>query len=163
MNTAVGIARRGMARRKSTEAEESLAEPGTRAAAFRQARDARRSELLEDYVELIDDLVRATGEARQVDIAAYLGVAQPTVARMLNRLSDAGLIEKRPYRGIFLSEAGMKLAEEGRERHAIVETFLIDIGIDPEIASCDAEGIEHHVSRETLAAFKAYSTAKRDA
>jgi DtxR family transcriptional regulator, manganese transport regulator len=155
------MARRGMARRKSTEAEDALAAPGTRAAAFQQARDARRSELLEDYVELIDDLVRATGEARQVDIAAYLGVAQPTVARMLNRLSDAGLIEKRPYRGIFLSEAGMKLAEEGRERHAIVETFLIDIGIDPEIASCDAEGIEHHVSRETLAAFKAYSTTKR--
>ncbi len=154
-------ARRGMARRKSKEAEDALAAPGTRAAAFQQARDARRSELLEDYVELIDELVRATGEARQVDIAAYLGVAQPTVARMLNRLSDAGLIEKRPYRGIFLSEAGLKLAEEGRERHAIVETFLIDIGIDPEIASCDAEGIEHHVSRETLAAFQAYSTAKR--
>ena len=149
-----------MARRKSKEAEDALAAPGARAAAFQQARDARRSELLEDYVELIDDLVRATGEARQVDIAAYLGVAQPTVARMLNRLSDAGLIEKRPYRGIFLSEAGMKLAEEGRERHAIVETFLIDIGIDPEIASCDAEGIEHHVSKATLDAFSRFVKAK---
>lgn len=139
-----------------------MASAGARAAAFRQARDARRSELLEDYVELIDDLVRATGEARQVDIAAYLGVAQPTVARMLNRLTEAGLIEKRRYRGVFLSEAGLKLAEEGRERHAIVETFLIDIGVDPDTASCDAEGIEHHVSRETLAAFKAYSANKRE-
>lgn len=150
-----------MVGRKKTVRNEPLAEVGTRAAAFQQARDARRSELLEDYVELIDDLVRATGEARQVDIAAYLGVAQPTVARMLNRLVDAGLVEKRPYRGIFLSEDGMKLAEEGRERHAIVETFLIDIGVNAEIAGCDAEGIEHHVSRETLAAFKAYSASKR--
>lgn len=148
-------------RKNKTEGEDALAGARTRAAAFRQARDARRSELLEDYVELIDDLVRATGEARQVDIAAYLGVAQPTVARMLNRLTEAGLIEKRRYRGVFLSEAGLKLAEEGRERHAIVETFLIDIGVDPEIAGCDAEGIEHHVSRETLAAFKAYSDLKR--
>lgn len=151
-----------MSGRKKKEREEALVDPDTRAAAFRQARDARRSELLEDYVELIDDLVRATGEARQVEIAAYLGVAQPTVARMLNRLTEAGLIEKRPYRGIFLSDAGMKLAEEGRERHAIVETFLIDIGVDPDTASCDAEGIEHHVSRETLAAFKAYSASKRN-
>lgn len=150
-----------MAAQKKKVGEEPLAEPEARAAAFQQARDARRSELLEDYVELIGDLVRATGEARQVDIAAYLGVAQPTVARMLNRLAEAGLIERRPYRGIFLSDAGRKLAEEGRERHAIVETFLIDIGVEPDVASCDAEGIEHHVSSKTLAAFKAYSDKKR--
>lgn len=149
-----------MATAKTTQKTETLAEPDTRAAAFQQARDARRSELLEDYVELIDDLARSTGEARQVDIAAYLGVAQPTVARMLNRLADLGLIERRPYRGVFLSEKGLKLAQEGRERHAIVEAFLIDIGIEPEIACRDAEGIEHHVSRETLAAFKAFSENK---
>ena len=152
-----------MTGRRKTTKDQPMTGPDARAAAFQQARVARRSELLEDYVELIDELVRATGEARQVDIAAYLGVAQPTVARTLNRLLDAGLIEKKPYRGIFLSEAGLRLAEEGRERHAIVETFLIDIGVAPETASCDAEGIEHHVSRETLAAFRAYSISKRDA
>ena len=138
-----------------------LLEPKAHAAAFRQAREARRSEILEDYVELIDDLVRATGEARQVDIAAHLGVAQPTVARTLGRLAEAGLVERKPYRSVFLSDAGRKLAREGRERHAIVETFLTDIGIDPETARIDAEGIEHHVSAATLRAFAAFSDRHR--
>lgn len=138
-----------------------LPEPDQHAAAFRQAREARRSELFEDYVELIDDLVRTSGEARQVEIAARLGVAQPTVARMLGRLSEAGLVERKPYRGVFLSEAGRRMAEEGRDRHAVVETFLIDVGVDPETARIDAEGVEHHVSEKTLAAFRAFSQAKR--
>lgn len=139
----------------------SLPEPNAQAAAFRQAREARRNEIFEDYVELIDDLVRTTGEARQVDIATRLGVAQPTVARALTRLADAGLVERKPYRSVFLSKAGLKLAREGRERHAIVESFLIDAGVDPETARIDAEGIEHHVSEETLRVFKAFSAAKR--
>lgn len=134
-----------------------LPEPDIHAAAFRQAREARRSELFEDYVELIDDLVRTAGEARQVEIAARLGVAQPTVARMLGRMAEAGLVERRPYRGVFLSEAGRRMAEEGRKRHAVVEAFLIDIGVDPETARIDAEGIEHHVSESTLSAFRAFS------
>jgi len=143
------------------EDQSSLPEPTAHAAAFRQARESRRSEIFEDYVELIDDLVRAGGEARQVDIAERLGVAQPTVARMLNRLVQAGLVVRKPYRGVFLSEAGQKLAHETRERHAIVENFLTDIGVDPETARIDAEGIEHHVSAVTLRAFQAYSLKKR--
>lgn len=139
----------------------SLPEPKAQAAAFQQAREARRNEIFEDYVELIDDLVQTTGEARQVDIAARLGVTQPTVARALTRLAAAGLVEHKPYRGVFLSKAGHKLARTGRERHAIVETFLSDIGVDPETARIDAEGIEHHVSEATLRIFQAFSENKR--
>src|SRR5947209_9850690 len=73
---------------------------------FRHARAARRSALAADYVELIADLIAAGGEARQVDVAARLGVAQPTVAKMLKRLADEGLVMLRPYRGIFLTGAG---------------------------------------------------------
>jgi len=139
----------------------SLPDPTDQAAAFQQAREARRNEIFEDYVELIDDLVHSTGEARQVDIAARLGVTQPTVARVLTRLAEAGLVERKPYRSVFLSKAGHKLANEGRKRHAIVETFLIDIGVDPDTARIDAEGIEHHVSAATLRVFSAYSSKKR--
>ena len=75
---------------------------------------------------------------------------------MLKRLDDEGLIIKRPYRGIFLTDKGKALADASRERHQIVEAFLIKLGINPETARVDAEGIEHHVSAETLAAFERF-------
>ena len=120
---------------------------------FRQVREAHRRELIDDYVELISDLIREVGEARQVDMAARLGVSQPTVAKMLKRLASVGLIEMIPWRGVFLTPEGEKLAQESRERHQIVENFLLSIGVSAEIARRDAEGMEHHVSEETLAMF----------
>src|SRR6201994_2938795 len=88
------------------------ADAGTQVESFRQAREARRLELVEDYIELVADLIAEGGEARQVDIAARLGVAQPTVAKMLKRLGDEGLVTLRPYRGIFLTAAGEAVASE---------------------------------------------------
>ncbi|EIM37098.1 manganese transport regulator MntR [Enterobacter cloacae subsp. cloacae GS1] len=75
---------------------------------FRQVREAHRRELIDDYVELISDLIREVGEARQVDMAARLGVSQPTVAKMLKRLASVGLIEMIPWRGVFLTAEGEK-------------------------------------------------------
>lgn len=129
---------------------------------FRHTRQARRLELVEDYVELIADLLDGSGEARQTDIAQRLGVAQPTVAKMLKRLALEGFISKRRYRGVFLTEEGRRVAEASRERHRVVEVFLRDIGISPDTARIDAEGIEHHVSEETLAAFRQFSLMKAD-
>ncbi|HBM7749266.1 TPA: manganese-binding transcriptional regulator MntR [Escherichia coli] len=124
---------------------------------FRQVREAHRRELIDDYVELISDLIREVGEARQVDMAARLGVSQPTVAKMLKRLATMGLIEMIPLRGVFLTAEGEKLAQESRERHQIVENFLLVLGVSPEIARRDAEGMEHHVSEETLDAFRLFT------
>ena len=145
------------ARRTTAPAGDPLVDPEIHVASFRQAREARRSELAEDYVELIADLSGDGGEARQVDIAARLGVAQPTVAKMLKRLAEDGLVQQRPYRGVFLTEAGRILADQARERHRIVERFLCALGVSPETARRDAEGIEHHVSGETLAAFRRFA------
>ncbi len=124
---------------------------------FRLNRQARRQELVEDYLELIDDLLSAHGEARQVDIAERLGVAQPTVAKMLKRLTEDGLVSQQPYRGVFLTPTGQRLAAEVRERHRVVEAFLLALGVSPDNARRDAEGIEHHVSAETLEAFRAFA------
>lgn len=120
---------------------------------FRQVREARKLERVEDYVELISDLIRDGGEARQVDIAARLGVAQPTVAKMLSRLADTGYAVRKPYRGVFLTEAGEALANASRQRHQTVHDFLLALGVDEDSARRDAEGIEHHVSSATLEAF----------
>lgn len=124
------------------------------ATSFRHVREARRNELVEDYVELIADLIDDSGEARPVDIAARLGVTKPTVNKMLKRLQHEELVTQRPYRAVFLTDAGRELAETSRARHQIVESFLLALGISPETARNDAEGIEHHVSDETLEAFQ---------
>lgn len=142
---------------QSIEFESSLVAADAQMESFKQARNNRRSELVEDYVELIADLLADGGEARQVDIAQRLGVAQPTVAKMLKRLIAEGYIQQRPYRGVFLTDTGKELARVSRERHQIVVSFLCSIGVSVETARMDAEGIEHHVSPETLAAMKRFT------
>lgn len=127
---------------------------------FRQVREAHRRELIDDYVELISDLIHEVGEVRQVDMAARLGVSQPTVAKMLKRLAAAGLIEQIPWRGVFLTPEGDKLAQQSRERHRIVENFFLALGVSPETARIDAEGVEHHVSEETLLLFRQFSAER---
>lgn len=117
-------------------------------------RQAHESEMAEDYVELIAELIEARGEARPVDIAERLGVKPPTVTKNISRLKTAGLVRREPYRAIFLTETGQQLAEACRRRHRIVVAFLLSLGIDEETAERDAEGIEHHVSDRTLAAFE---------
>ena len=123
------------------------------AAKFDRIRRAHQSEVAEDYVEMIADLIAETGEARTVDLAARFGVTSPTVNAIIQRLHREDLVETRPYRSIFLTEAGQALAEEARDRHRIVRDFLVAIGVPKTIAEEDAEGIEHHVSAETLAVF----------
>ncbi len=85
------------------------------------------------------DLLADGGEARQVDIATRLGVAQPTVAKMLRRLARDGWVVQRPYRGVFLTPEGEALAHASRQRHQTVERFLLALGVDPDTARRDAE------------------------
>ena len=121
------------------------------AAKFDRIRRAHQSEVAEDYVEMISDLIEETGEARTVDLAARFGVTSPTVNAIVRRLQRENLVDTRPYRSIFLTEAGKALAESSRARHQIVRDFLVTIGVPETIAEEDAEGVEHHVSEETLA------------
>lgn len=121
---------------------------------FRRSRRDRAAEITQDYVEAIAELSASWGEARVVDLARQLGVTHVTVNRTLARLRQAGYVNTRPYRAIFLTEAGHKLAEECRRRHKTVVTFLRSLNISEKVAEMDAEGIEHHVSPETLAAFE---------
>ena len=125
------------------------------AARFERIRRAHQSEVAEDYVEMIADLIAETGEARAVDLAQRFGVTAPTVNATVQRLMREGLVETQPYRSIFLTEEGRALAETCAKRHAVVRDFLISIGVSEETAEADAEGLEHHVSPETLKAFKA--------
>tara|TARA_B100001057_G_scaffold435283_1_gene465500 strand:+ start:514 stop:933 length:420 start_codon:yes stop_codon:yes gene_type:complete len=120
---------------------------------FDRIRRAHQSEVAEDYVEMIAELIIETGEARTVDLAARFGVTSPTVNAIIQRLQRENLVETRPYRSIFLTTAGQALADKARDRHRVVRDFLVTIGVPETIAEEDAEGIEHHVSPETLAVF----------
>jgi DtxR family manganese transport transcriptional regulator len=124
------------------------------AESFHRSRRDRAAEITQDYVEAIADLSSALGEARVVDLARRLGVTHVTVNRTLARLKQAGYVNTKPYRAIFLTGTGRSLAEECKQRHQTVAAFLRKLGVSKKVAELDAEGIEHHVSPETLAAFE---------
>jgi DtxR family manganese transport transcriptional regulator len=120
-----------------------------------QTRREHAHEIADDYVEAIADLVKELGEARVVELSRRLGVTHVTVNRTIARLQKAGYVTSQPYQAILLTSSGRELAASCKNRHETVVKFLRSLGIPEGIAQKDAEGIEHHVSPETLAAFKA--------
>lgn len=152
-----------MARRAlGNRGELALELPTERAHArrFGKARSAQSTAVLEDYVELIADLLATAGEARPTDIARRLGVSHPTAINTIARLKREKLVTARPYRGVFLTEKGEALAKRVRARHRLVVDVLIALGVPVEAAEGDAEGIEHHVSETTLRAFARFLQAR---
>ena len=123
---------------------------------FEKARSAQASAVLEDYAELIDDLIASGGEARPTDIARRLGVSHATAIKSIARLKREGLATSKLYRGVFLTPEGAALAARARARHRLVVDLLVAVGVPVECAELDAEGIEHHVSDAALAAFDAF-------
>lgn len=121
-----------------------------------KTRHAHAAELAEDYVEVIAGLIRDEGEARLVDVARCLGVSHVTANRTVARLQRDGLVTSKPYRAIFLTDAGKELALRVTRRHELVVNFLLRIGVPDQAARIDAEGIEHHVGEQTLAAMERF-------
>ncbi|MFK7890299.1 MAG: manganese-binding transcriptional regulator MntR [Granulosicoccus sp.] len=138
----------------STRSDRPLQNADAQAEAFAIVRQAHTMESTEDYVELIDDLIASQGEARLVDVAERMGISQPSASKTIARLQREGFVTSEPYRAIFLTDKGKTLADESRARHDLVYRFLLFIGVSDETAKIDSEGVEHHVSRETLAAFQ---------
>ncbi len=153
LSKAMNLAAADTAKGKRGRAVEKLPAEGTQARRFGKTRSAQSTALLEDYVELIADLLQGAGEARPTDIARRLGVSHATAIKTISRLKRAGLATARPYRGVFLTEKGQALAERVRIRHRLVVDVLCALGVPTESAEADAEGIEHHVSEMTLKAF----------
>jgi DtxR family manganese transport transcriptional regulator len=113
--------------------------PQDQAARHAQARQARAGALLEDYAELIDDLLAEGGEARPTDIARRLGVSHGTAIKTINRLKREGLAHAKPYRGVFLTEAGRALARPCAGPAPLVVDLLVAVGVPDAVAEADAE------------------------
>lgn len=143
------------AKREPSDKAHAAGNPRGRAENLSQTRRRNASEVAEDYVEAIADLIAEAGEARVVDLSKRLGVTHVTVNRTIVRLQKAGFVTAQPYRAIFLTDRGRDLAAACKSRHETILAFLRWLGIPERVAEVDAEGLEHHVSTETLAAFKA--------
>lgn len=125
-----------------------------RAQPFIETRNHHDSELAEDYVEIISDLIALKGEARVSDMSKYLGVSHVTVVRSIERLRKKGYLSTNQHQPVTLSEEGVKLAKFSKERHLFLLKYLTALGVPENIAAIDVEGMEHHVSQMTMEAFQ---------
>jgi Mn-dependent DtxR family transcriptional regulator len=114
-----------------------------------------RSTAVEDYLEQILDLINTKGYARVADIAQGLKISQASVTNMVQRLDAEGLLKYEKYRGLVLTTAGETLARNIMKRHQLLSDFLRMLGIDEEVIYHDVEGMEHHISPQTLRAIEA--------
>ncbi len=112
------------------------------------------TETAEDYVEAVEELCRHGSKCRVTDLARHFGVSHVTVSKIRQRLQRDGLILAAPQGSITLTTKGKRLAARSRRRHHIVLQFLVAIGVSRRTAEIDAEGIEHHVSEESLRKMK---------
>lgn len=131
-----------------------MSRPQSIADRHRRTRTDHAQETAEDYVEAIDQLQSESGKCRVVDLARQFDVSHVTVTKVIARLKREGLVTSEPYRPLELTDAGRQLAAKSRRTHEIVYQFLRAIGVSEQTAAIDTEGIEHHVSRQTLECFR---------
>lgn len=127
----------------------------TRLESIRYANHAKKEEdyrtaRMEDYLEVIYELIQYKGYATTIDISEYLNVSSPSVTKMVQKLNESGHLNYEKYRGIRLTEKGILVAKSIRERHGLLAEFLKIIGVDEDTANKDAEGIEHYLQPKTL-------------
>ncbi len=125
-----------------------------------RTRKDHQTETAEDYVEAVADLIREKSVCRVVDLAQFFAVSHVTVSKIVSRLKNEGFLRSQPYGPIELTPQGEKLASDCKARHKIVLDFLLALGVSTTTAEVDAEGMEHHVSDETLRKFDQFTRSK---
>ncbi len=126
----------------------------------RRTRSDHATETAEDYVEAIAEVLATQDTCRVVDLVARFAVSHVTVSRIVSRLASLGLVETAPYQPIELTDAGKQLARQSKHRHETVYQFLLALGVSAKTAAIDTEGIEHHVSPETLKRFAEFTASR---
>jgi Mn-dependent DtxR family transcriptional regulator len=112
--------------------------------------EQQHTDRMEDYLEVIYELIQKKGYATAIDISESLNVSSPSVTKMLRRLDSSRYLRYEKYRGICLTQDGIDVAKNIHEKHGLLSDFLRMIGVDENTANIDAEGIEHHIHPETL-------------
>jgi len=113
---------------------------------------------MEDYLEVIAELVELKGYATTLDISRYMNVSAPSVTKMLQRLDENDYLEYEKYHGINLTPKGTQIAETIRQKHGILLEFFEILGIGYNTANQDAEGIEHYLNPKTIKQLRKFIT-----
>ena len=116
------------------------------------------SSKMEDYLEVISELVEMKGYATTLDISRYMNVSAPSVTKMLKKLDSNGLLEYEKYHGINLTKKGNQVADSVKQKHSILLEFFEILGIGKDTANQDAEGIEHHLNPKTIRQLRKFIT-----
>jgi len=115
-----------------------------------QSKSKSRTQRMEDYLEVIYELMECKGYASMSDISNYLNVSSASVTKMIQRLHENGYIEYEKYKGIRLKDKGIDVAKAIREKHSILTEFLLLLGIDEKDAHRITEGIEHYFDNKSM-------------
>ena len=118
----------------------------------------KSSSRMEDYLEIISELVELKGYATTLDISRYMNVSAPSVTKMLQRLDEGGFLEYEKYHGINLTIKGIQVAENIRQKHGILLEFFEILGVGYNTANQDTEGIEHHLNPKTIKQLRKFIT-----
>ena len=113
---------------------------------------------MEDYLEVIAELVELKGYATTLDISRYMSVSAPSVTKMLQRLDENEYLEYEKYHGINLTQKGTHIAETIRQKHGILLEFFEILGIGHDTANQDAEGVEHYLNPKTIKQLRKFIT-----
>ena len=127
----------------------------------RQVKRPRVTARMEDYLEVILELVEFKGYATTLDVSRYMNVSAPSATSMIQRLDDNGFLRHEKYHGIDLTDAGRDLAGAIRQKHGVLLEFFEMLGVDHETANVDTEGIEHHLNPKTIKQLRKFVTYLR--
>lgn len=119
-----------------------------------RTRSDHATEMAEDYVEAIYEIASENEPCRANDLVQRFKVTHATVNNTVGRLVRDGFVTTQPYQPLELTQKGKSLAKRCRDRHEVVHKFLLALGVSEATAIADSEGMEHHVSPETLKAMR---------
>ena len=112
------------------------------------------------YLETIYLLTKQGGTVRAIDVSEHMGYSKPSVSRAIGLLKKGGFVSVDEGGAITLSDAGRELAAKIYERHTLLTSLLVRLGVDEGTATEDACRIEHVISDATFDAIKAHLAHK---
>lgn len=112
---------------------------------------------VEDYLESILIITKENGSCRSIDVARRLGFTKASVSIAMKKLSEEGYVIKEDKGNLVLTDAGLEYASRVYERHEVLKSFLVNMGVSEKVAEEDACEMEHIISEITFQKIKEWN------